>query len=33
VQLSAEKNCSASIMLGAAGVKITHDYEIIELAE
>ena len=33
VQLSAEKYCSASIMLGAAGVKITHDYEIIELAE
>jgi putative redox protein len=33
VQLSAEKYCSASIMLGAAGVKMTHDYEIIELAE
>jgi putative redox protein len=33
VQLSAEKYCSASIMLSAAGVKMTHDYEIIELAE
>ncbi len=31
VELSAEKYCSASIMLGAAGVKITHNYEIIEL--
>jgi putative redox protein len=30
VQLSAEKYCSASIMLDAAGVDITHDYEIIE---
>ena len=30
VQLSAEKYCSASIMLGAAGVEITHAYEIIE---
>ena len=28
VALSAEKYCSASIMLGRAGVAITHDYEI-----
>lgn len=28
VQLSAEKYCSASIMLESAGVEITHDYEI-----
>jgi|TARA_B110000902_G_scaffold267043_1_gene357774 putative redox protein len=33
VQLSAEKYCSASIMLAAAGVKMTHSYEIIERAE
>jgi len=32
VELSAEKYCSASIMLGAAGVDITHSYEIIEFA-
>lgn len=31
VALSAEKYCSASIMLEQAGVEITHDYEIIEL--
>lgn len=31
VSLSAEKYCSASIMMEAAGVKLTHDYEIIEL--
>lgn len=30
VELSAEKYCSASIMLGAAGVKITHGYAIVE---
>jgi putative redox protein len=30
VELSAEKYCSASIMLGRAGVEITHDYEIRE---
>ncbi|MCK5639803.1 MAG: OsmC family protein [Gammaproteobacteria bacterium] len=30
VELSAEKYCSASIMLGNAGVEITHDYEVIE---
>lgn len=29
VQLSAEKYCSASIMLEKGGVKITHDYEIV----
>ena len=28
VSLSADKYCSASIMLGRAGVEITHDYEI-----
>ncbi len=31
VELSAEKYCSASIMLTRGGVEITHDYEIIEL--
>jgi len=31
VALSAEKYCSASIMLEKGGVEITHDYEIIEL--
>ncbi len=30
VKLSAEKYCSASIMLGKAGVEITHDFEVIE---
>ncbi len=30
VELSAEKYCSASIMLGAAGVEMTHDFEIVE---
>lgn len=30
VELSAEKYCSASIMLGAAGVEMTHSYEMIE---
>ena len=30
VEMSAEKYCSASIMLGRAGVAITHDYEIRE---
>lgn len=30
VSLSAEKYCSASIMLERAGVKITHDFEIRE---
>jgi putative redox protein len=31
VELSAEKYCSASIMLAAGGVEITHDYEMINL--
>ncbi|HHK0668143.1 TPA: OsmC family protein [Pseudomonas aeruginosa] len=31
VELSAEKYCLASIMLGRGGVEITHDYEIVEL--
>ena len=30
VELSAEKYCSASIMLGAAGVAMSHSYEIVE---
>jgi len=30
IELSAEKYCSASIMLKKGGVKITHDYEIVE---
>jgi putative redox protein len=30
VELSAEKYCSASIMLEAAGVEITHDYTITQ---
>lgn len=30
VQMSAEKYCSASIMLAAGGVEITHDYVIAE---
>ena len=29
VELSADKYCSASIMLAKGGVKITHDYEIV----
>ncbi len=29
VELSAEKYCSASIMLGKAGVNITHSYEVV----
>ncbi len=32
VDLSAEKYCSASIMLARAGVEITHSFEIVELA-
>jgi len=32
VQLSAEKYCSASIMLGRAGAEITHDFELREPA-
>lgn len=31
VELSAEKYCSASIMLGRGGVEITHDYDIVEV--
>ena len=31
VELSAEKYCSASIMLAKGGVNITHDYQIIEV--
>jgi putative redox protein len=30
VRLSAEKYCSASIMLERGGVEITHDHEIVE---
>lgn len=30
VELSAEKYCSASIMLGKAGVAITHDFEVVD---
>ena len=30
VELSAEKYCSASIMMEAAGVEVTHSYEIVE---
>jgi putative redox protein len=32
IELSAEKYCSASIMLGRGGVVITHDYEIVPAA-
>jgi putative redox protein len=31
VELSATKYCSASIMLEAGGVKITHDYEVVQV--
>ncbi|EAQ98008.1 OsmC family protein [Congregibacter litoralis] len=30
VELSAEKYCSASIMLGAAGVEMSHSYEVVD---
>ena len=30
IELSAEKYCSASIMMKNAGVKVTHDFEIIQ---
>ena len=33
VKLSADKYCSASIMLKNAGVKVTHDFEIVESAD
>ena len=29
IELSADKYCSASILLKKAGVKITHDFEIV----
>lgn len=32
VALSAEKYCSASIMLARGGVEISHDFEIVEAA-
>lgn len=32
VELSAEKYCSASIMFGAAGVAMSHSYEIVEFS-
>lgn len=32
IELSAEKYCSASRMLAAGGVNITHDYQIIDEA-
>lgn len=31
VSLSATKYCSASIMLEAAGVELTHDYEVVDV--
>ena len=31
VGLSAEKYCSASIMMEAAGVELSHSYELVEL--
>lgn len=33
VELSAEKYCSASIMMGKAGVDVSHSYEIEEVSE
>lgn len=33
VRLSAEQYCSASLMLERAGVEITHDFEIMEVAD
>lgn len=30
IELSAEKYCSASIMLGNGGVEISHDFEIVD---
>ena len=30
VELSADKYCSASIMMAAAGVEVTHSHEIVE---
>ncbi|MNY21690.1 hypothetical protein D3C86_1552540 [compost metagenome] len=31
VELSADKYCSASIMLARGGVEVSHSYEIVEL--
>ena len=31
VDLSADKYCSVSIMLGKGGVEITHSYEVVEI--
>mgnify|MGYP003641848312 FL=1 len=31
VELSAEKYCSASLMLSAGGVEISHSYEVIDI--
>ena len=31
IKLSHEKYCSASIMLAAGGVELTHDFEIVEV--
>lgn len=33
VSLSAEKYCSASIMMQAAGVEVVHSYEIVDTAQ
>ena len=33
VSLSAEKYCSASIMMEAAGVEVSHSYELLELSQ
>ena len=33
VSLSAEKYCSASIMLGKGGVEMSHSYELVETTE
>ncbi|MBN4055682.1 OsmC family protein [bacterium AH-315-K03] len=33
VSLSAEKYCSASIMMDAAGVEVSHGYEVVEAEE
>jgi len=30
IELSADKYCSASIMMKNAGVKVTHDFELLE---
>lgn len=31
VELSATKYCSASVMMEAAGVELSHDYQVVEL--